>query len=198
MSKNETTEVAETEVEDNTAEIRDGFDAAVAADKDEDAIKLDMISSGASFKNVTRLYNQFMIDSGLAISKADKAELVEGALSGLDFSDEEGFASAVEAIQDAIEGSTDRSAAALVRSYAKKNDLESYSKPKGQGGTRSTFRSEFYAFLRGNPGMTEAEATAYIMGTDGNAETSVNVQKHISVHLGVWGVVNGIYTDLAA
>ena len=197
MSKKENTEVAETEVEENL-DIRVAFDAAVTEDKDEDATKLDMISAGASFKNVTRLFNQFMIDSGLAISKSDKAELVEGALSGLDFSDEEGFATAVEAIQEAIEGSTDRSAAALVRSYAKKNELESYSKPKGQGGTRSTFRSEFYAFLRGNPGMSESEATAYIMGTDGHAETSVNVQKHISVHLGVWGVVNGIYTDLAA
>ena len=57
------------------AAILEAFTASVEI-KEEDAVKMDMISKGATFKNVTRLYNKFMIDAGLAISKSDRSQLI--------------------------------------------------------------------------------------------------------------------------
>jgi len=196
MSEVEDIVTEEVEVEENETHnaIVEAFDSAVAAEQSEDEIKMAMIAAGATFKNVTRLYNQFMIDAGLAISKEDRAKLVEDTLEGRDLSEEEGFDEAVAALVEAVKGATERSAAALVRSYAKKNELDVFVKPKGAGGNRTSFAGQFYEFLAGNPTMTKEEATAYIMGEGDHADTSANVQKHLSHYVGIWALVNRIAT----
>lgn len=154
--------------------------------KSEDEVKMDMIAAGATFKNVTRLFNQFMIDAGLAVSKEEKSEIIDSTLAGLDFSTEEGLQGAVAALIEAVPNSTERSAASLVRSYAKKIGVEVYSKPKGKGKGKSGFANKFYDFLVANPAVTLEEVTAYVMGTEGNEETSANVQKHIAHYLNIY------------
>ena len=120
-------QVEEVNVEEVT---REAFDVAVEENKGEDEIKLDMIQSGATFKTVTRLYNQFMIDAGLAISKEDRNNAIAEALEGKEFGSEEDFDLAVDSLVVSVKGTTERSAAALVRAYAKKNDLTYFTKPK--------------------------------------------------------------------
>lgn len=187
------TEEAVETVSDTEIEIREAFDSAVEAGKTEDDVKMAMIGAGATFKNVTRMYNQFMIDAGLAISKADRDEIVQNVLEGRDLSTEEGFDEAVVSLVEQIQGSTERSAASLIRAYAKKNELEVYAKPKGQGAGRPGFAGGYYDFLAKNPGCTEQEATDYVMGENGNEETSENVKKHLSHYLGIWKLVNTIH-----
>ena len=68
--------------------IRAAFDAAHAAGKEEDDIKLDMIGAGATFKNVTRLFNQFSVDAGLTVSKEEKDQILLDVLNGADLADE--------------------------------------------------------------------------------------------------------------
>lgn len=172
--------------------IRASFDEAVASESDEDDTKMAMISGGATFKNVTRLYNQFMIDAGFAISKEDRNQIVADTLEGRDFETEEDFTAATTALVEAVKGATERSAASLIRAYAKKAELPCYVKPKGEGAARPSFASSFYDFLVSKPSMTKEEATAYIMGEGDHADTSDNVQKHLSHYLGIWGLVNKI------
>jgi hypothetical protein len=191
MSEVNTPEVFEDADIDATAEIRESFDAAIADEASEDDIKMSMIGAGATFKNVTRLYNQFMIESGLAISKSDRNELVEDTLTGKSFAEEEDFNSAVDELMEVVKGCTERSAAALVRAYAKKNELDVYAKPKGQGGNRVGFAGKFYEFLL-QP-RTEVEAKAYVMGTDGHVETSPNTQNHLSHYMGIWKLTSQIH-----
>jgi len=176
---------------DVTAEIREAFDTSIADEAKEDEIKMNMIGAGATFKNVTRLYNQFMIEAGLAISKSDRNELVEDTLAGKSFAEEEDFDAAVLELMEAVKGCTDRSAAALIRAYAKKNELEVYSKPKGQGGSRVGFAGGFYDYLV-QP-RTEEEAKAFIMGEGGNAATSDNVKNHLSHYMGIWKLTSQIH-----
>lgn len=164
------------------AAIRTSFDTSVAEGASEDDVKMAMIAGGASFKNVTRLYNQFMIDAGFAISKEDRDNAVAESLTGRDLETEEGFVEGTAAVMAGVKGATEKSAAALVRGYAKKNELPCYVKPKGEGAGRSGFASTFYTFLT-EASRTVDEATAFVMGTDGNAETSANVQKHKSHYL---------------
>lgn len=173
--------------------IRAAFDAAHAAGKEEDDIKLDMIGAGATFKNVTRLFNQFSVDAGLTVSKEEKDQILLDVLNGADLADEETFNAKVEELMSRLSGSTDKSAAALIRAYAKKNGIEAFKKAKGGTGEAKTgFAAKFYDFLVANPECTVAEATAFIQGTDGHEETTENVKRHQSHYLAIHRLVNRV------
>lgn len=168
---------------DELVEIQSAFDQGYEDDKEEDAIKLDMIGAGATFKNVTRLFNQFMIDAGHAISKADKDAIVEETLLDADLSDEEAFMQAVDALVENLDGSTQRSAMSLVRSYAKKNEMEIWTKPKGEVGSRPSFVRSYHNWIVANLDATEADAIAYVNGEGDYADTTDNVKRHLSHYL---------------
>lgn len=183
-------EVVTEEIEDTENEIRNAFDEAITAEKEEDDIKMAMIGAGATFKNVTRLYNQYMIDAGLAISKADRNQIVEDVLEGCDLDTEELFDAAVNALVESIKGATDRSAASLIRAYAKKNEIEVYVKPKGEGGSRNPFVRIFHEQLIENPKMTEDELKAIIEGLDPDHQT--NPTRWFSQHNNIRKTANAI------
>ena len=173
--------------------IRAAFDAAHAAGKEEDDIKLDMIGAGATFKNVTRLFNQFSVDAGLTVSKEEKDQILLDVLNGADLADEATFNTKVEELMARLSGSTDKSAAALIRAYAKKNGIEAFKKAKGgTGEAKPGFAAKFYDWLVANPTSTVAEATAFIQGTDGHEETSENTKRHQSHYLAIHRLVNRI------
>lgn len=173
--------------------IRAAFDAAHAAGKEEDDIKLDMIGAGATFKNVTRLFNQFSVDAGLTVSKEEKDQILLDVLNGADLADEATFNAKVEELMSRLSGSTDKSAAALIRAYAKKNGIEAFKKAKGGNGeAKPGFAAKFYDWLVANPTSTVAEATAFLQGTDGHEETSENTKRHQSHYLAIHRLVNRI------
>ena len=178
---------------DLEALICDAFNAAHAAGKEEDDIKLDMIGAGATFKNVTRLFNQFSVDAGLTVSKEEKDQILLDVLNGADLADEATFNAKVEELMSRLSGSTDKSAAALIRAYAKKNGIEAFKKAKGgTGEAKPGFAAKFYDWLVANPTSTVAEATAFLQGTDGHEETSENTKRHQSHYLAIHRLVNRI------
>jgi len=190
----EVNEVAEEEVD----EIRPAFDDAVAEGKGEDDVKMAMITAGASFKGVTRLYNQYMVDAGFAVSKEEKDEIVGKILTKASALDqEEGFKKVIAAIVDKAAGVNEKSAAALIRSWAKTQDpaIECWKKPKGTGEGRTGFKSKFYAALVANPAMTKEEVTEYLKTAEG---TSANIQKRESVYQAIRGLANDIHANKAA
>ena len=67
--------------------------------------------------------------------------------------------------------------------YAAK-DITAAIKDASISAVKVGFASEFYAFIAEELRTTE-EATAYIMGTDGEKETSKNVKKHLSHYLAI-------------
>jgi len=184
--------VIEEEVNETEVAIGEAFTAAVDDEQDEDSVKMAMIQAGATFKNVTRLYNALMIDAGLAISKEDRTKAIDDTLEGRDFSSEEDFNSAVEDLVGAVKGSTERSAAAMVRAYAKKNELEAYTKPKGTGGNRSGFATKFYAWLSEEP-RSVGSVKDYINGEGDHEDTSDNVKKHASHYVAIGAMAEKIW-----
>lgn len=183
-------EVEEQEI-DPKENIRIAFDEAVGEELDEDSAKMAMIGAGATFKNVTRLYNEFMINAGFAISKADRNQIVEDTLEGRDFETEEDFEAAAKALEEAIAGSTLRSAGALVRSYAKRSEIPCYAKPKSEG-IRSNFHDRFCSFLESDPQMSQDAAVAFINGENGHQPTSENIKKKSARYIREWEMVNKI------
>ena len=175
------------------AKLRATFDEGVVAGKEEDAIKLDLISAGATFKNVTRLFNEFMVAGGHTASKEERDQKVLAAIGDNALSTEEGFTAAVAALVASLQGSTEKSASALIRAAAKKQGVECFKKAKESSGESKTgFAAKFYDFLVANPTCTKEQAVAFIQGTDGNEETSDNVKKHQSHYLAIHNLVNRI------
>ena len=176
------------------AAILAAFTAGIDSNFDEDSIKLSMINSGASFKNVARFYNKFMIDAGLTVSKADRDVIVADQLTGLSFAEEADFDTAVSYLLATLDGSTQKSASALVRGFAKKNDLPFFVKPKAVGGDgqKNTFVHKYYDWLASKPSATEAEAHSFIFGEDGYAPTSDNVKNYEKMHQNVRALANRI------
>lgn len=174
--------------------IKAAFQSAFSEDAQEDEVKMAMITAGAKFKNVTRLYNQFMIEDGHAVSKADKDNAVAQLCEGQDLTDEVVFNGIIADLVANVQGTNDRGAASLIRAYAKKNEVECYKKPKGEGSGRSGFASQLYAFVGGSEARTKEDVTAFVNGDGDYADTSDNVKKHLSHYLSIHALVEAAVT----
>lgn len=164
-------QVETTETDDLMNAIREAFDVGQDNESDEDTIKIEMISAGATFKNVTRLYNEFMIDAGLLASKEDKEKSVASAVSENNVSTEDGFNKAVESITADLESVNERGAAAMIRAYCKKNSTECFKKPKSEAtrNTKDGVNQKLIDMMVDNPNITEKEISDFIdtYGTNG-------------------------------
>lgn len=178
--------------------LRAVFDEEHAKGTAEDGIKMAMVMAGATFKNVTRLYNEFMISAGHVASKDEREQIVLSAVEGKALDTEDGFNQAVQAIVVGLKGSNEKSAASLVRGHAKKLGLTVYKKEResltGRAG-RSGFTEKFYAYLRANPACTKEQATAFVTGKEGCEETSENTIKRLPHFLHIWQLVSDVYNQ---
>ena len=191
-------QVTQEEVDELEVAINEAFEAAIQSGKTEDDVKLAMIGAGATFKNVTRLYNAFMIDAGLAISKADRDLAIAGIVGDPALLiEEEHFDSCVAQIVEQIKGATERAAGAMLRSYAKANGAECFKKTKEATGARqSGFRANVYNLFIQNPDLTEAELDRF---ANEEAETSLasdNDRKQLSHYHGLRKMVNAVAARL--
>jgi len=169
------------------------FESGIERGLEEDDIKMKMIGakSAANFKNVTRIFNQFMIDTGHAISREAKTEIVEKHTDGADLAAEEGFNEAVKAIAAEATGVSEKSAASLVRSWAKKAEVECFSKPKGSGAIRNPFVTDFHAALIANPKMDENGLKQVIANLE-DEKDRVNPTRWFNQHNAIRKMVNQI------
>ena len=176
----------------DTTKILEIFNQGMEKEAPEDDIKMKMIGakSVANFKNVTRFFNQFMIDTGRAITREAKATIVSENCDGADLADEKGFNEAVKAIAKAATGVTDNSAASLVRAWAKKAEVECFAKPKGTGAVRNPFVTNFHDALVANPKMDEAGLKAVIEALE--PQNRVNPQRWFNQHNAIRKMVNKI------
>ncbi len=181
-----------TEEERADTKIYNAFVDAVEAEKSEDEVKMAMIQAGCPFKKVAKLYNDYLVESGMANSKEERQQLLDKTLGGKDLSEEKVFTKAVATLIEKGKNINEKSAAAMIRGWAKKNDVECWAKPKGEGSGRTGFASLFYDWLLDNPKCTKEEASAYIQGKNGNPATSDNVKRHESHYLGIAALVNKV------
>jgi len=175
--------MSETEVSQEDLNIRAAFDDNTGAD--EETVKMAMLQAGAKIKAVTRLYNQFMIDSGMMASKEEKDTALDAACTDVDLTDEDNFNSAVDSVVDTVTGATDKSAATMVRAWCRREEVECFKKVAGE--RRSGFRFKFYDALKANPAMTSAEAKTF-----GDTEGSENDKKAFSHYQAIRQLVNDI------
>ena len=186
----EEVESAQAEEDATTLEIKEAFTEGLDSDMEEDDIKMKMIQAGATFKNVTRLYNQFMIDAGLAISSSERKQIVDETLSGRDLDTEEAFDQAVADLVEAVKGATERSAGALIRAYGKKEDVEVFAKPKSESSPRNPFVQNFHSALIENPMMTQKELKDLISSLD--PQHQVNPMRWFNQHDNIRRTANAI------
>lgn len=193
-------EVLETEVEAEEVETEEeapddievAFDEAVAADKSEDEVMLSMIEAGATFKNVKSRYNALMVDNGFLDSRAEKQEIVKKTMEGRDLTTEEGMDGAVAALVEALKGVTDKSAAASIRQYAKKAEIDVYKKPKGEGAGRSGITSQFHDWVIAQVPVSDKDVAAWI-----EANGTENTKRHSKTYLGQAHLANRAFNKVS-
>lgn len=193
------------EVNELEAKLSQVFKYGIDNGKTEDDIKMAMIKEGATFKNVTRLFNKFAVDFGLVMKKEDKDAAVQAACEGNDLSTEDGLNDVIDDLMGTITGSNEAAVLRLIRAWAKKQDpeIEVFKKAKGGGGGRSSgFRAKFYEMLKANPKMTADEVDAIISekpeGDDPKAPNKSgatgNDRAHLTHYQGIRQLVNDIVT----
>ena len=167
--------------------IQQAFNAGVEDSSDIEAIKFAMVNAGAKFSNVNKLYKRMSIEAGLDLSKADRDSKVASLLEGQSFVTQEGFESSVKMVIADVPGMTPQRAALAVRSYAKKNELDIYKAPKGEG-SRSSFVANFHNYMVDNtPFPSEEQARAYI-----EEHGTVNAKKRVAKLMLEWSMANRI------
>lgn len=195
MSENQV-EAEATEAKNEADAISEAIQSAFSIGQEEgltdDQIKYNMIGAGATFKNVTRLFNELMVEAGLAEDKSTRDEKIAAILESADVSTEEGFNEAVQQIMEDCVGVVERSAAGSIRAYCKKNDKPVFIKPKGEGSNRESFIGRFYAWLIENPKVSEAECHDFLFGLNGHPATSENVKNYERMHQNVRKLVNDV------
>jgi hypothetical protein len=172
--------------------IQNAFSLGQAEGLTDDQIKYNMIGAGATFKNVTRLFNELLVEAGLAEDKGTRDEKIAAILKDADVSTEDGFNAAVQQIMEDCVGVLEKSAAGSVRAYCKKHSKEFWTKPKAEGPTRESFIGRYYAWLIENPTVSEEECHKFLFGKDGYPETSDNVKSYERMHQNVRKLVNDV------
>lgn len=192
---NDTSPEEETE-EPEVNPIEQAFQDTLEANANatEDQIKLAMINAGASFKNVGRLFAQCMVDGGYAMSKDEKDDMIKKLMEkdSVSIATENGLVAAVEKIVGSGVNIDRKQATSIIRSYAKKNDIEMWKKPAGTGGGgRVGFRDVFFKAVRADPTMSE-KALDELMTI--SPESSDNVRKQKPW----WNAIRKLANEIAA
>ena len=160
--------------EENNAAIREAFDAATADGKNADEVKVEMIKAGCQFKDTGRLYKEWGIETGIVVDAKERTAKVDDVMSSQgDLDTEDGLSAAMEAIMDDINGTNEKQAGALIRAWAKKNDVDVFKKPKGGGGVRkSSFIFVLIERLLDNPSMDESTFDELVAGAETKAAST--------------------------
>ena len=188
----ETQEQEATEVDQRLEAIKAAFtNASNTEGLDEDGVKLRMIQAGAKFAEVTRLFNLFMVEFGFTKSKEEKQSVLDDVLTGEDLTHEATFNACSEKIMEQLEV-TDKSANAMIRQWAKKNDVE-YFKPVKEAKEVSNFDARLYAWILDNLDETVEAFEAHLVevGTD-------NTLRFKAKHIALFGFAQSIKSKYAA
>ncbi len=179
--------MSQEEISSEELVIKQAFIDGINSSKEHDAIKIAMIGAGASFKNVNRLFNAFMIEDGHIVSKEEKDTILSEVLDGLDLTDSDTFESAIVELAQRLQVS-ELSSVASIRQWAKRNDLPFYKKAKAEStGERSNITSRIFNWIIENPTANEEALVEFLkeVGTE-------NTLKHTSLYKGILGIANKI------
>ena len=188
MTDQNTAEVIELE----TDPIQLAFSAGVEEGSDEETIKMQMVQAGAKFTNVNKLYRKFSIDAGLDMSRQERHAKVAEIAEGYDLSDEDTVGQLCEQIESSIPGMTPQRAHSALKTYAKKNELKMFTRPKGSG-PRTGFLTQFIEWMFAGEGVpSKEEAEAYI-----SENGTANAKKRMERTLAYWEVANRAYSKFS-
>lgn len=184
------TETTETEVDLAFEAIKVAFQTEMAKENpDEEAVKMAMLMAGAKFANVTRYFNQLMVEFGFAKSKEERNDILDKLLTGLDLTVESSFDEAVIKAGEAL-GVNERSAGTSVRMWCKKNEVEFFKKPKSEPGEgRDSFSDKMHKWILDNIDATKEQFIEFF-----DATASDNKAKFKNRYISLYDFVQKIKT----
>ncbi len=148
--------MAESDVVTNI--IKEGL----AADKSDDEMLVQIISSGITFKKAGRMFKSAMETGGHRLTAKDRQAATDKILADSEF-DPDSYADVQEAattLKAAIKDTDDRAALVCIRKYAKEHEIEM---PKAVRATRRRgIRSKIFEWIVGNPSSSNEDLVAHV------------------------------------
>lgn len=159
-----------TQTEQATKIIEDG----VKADKTDDQILVDMVNSGIGFKVAGRMFKQIMEEKGFRVSAKTRQEQGFDILKKMKFKPNseswETVEPAIEKLMEGVPDTNEQQAIAVIRKYAKANELVlPKAPPKAKGGKG---KAAIQDYMVKNPLATKAQFTKF-MSELGKNETVI-------------------------
>jgi hypothetical protein len=108
----------------------------VTAGKSDDDMLLEIVNSGVSFKNATKVFKMVMEEKGYRVSAKERKEEAAKILAdgNFDLTTADGVNTAVDALVVGVADTNEKSAIGFIRSYAKANEISLPKKEKGSAG----------------------------------------------------------------
>lgn len=188
FNENGVTKMSEENTEVNVEEIAsqiitDGFKEGMA---DDDILVSLIAVDGISFKQAGTMFKKLTETLGLRISAKDRKEAGFEILVGLEFAPEDydGVLAGRDAVMEGVADTNENQAMAVVRGYAKENELDLPKKAKGGGGNRGGGGkiAKCVEWANANPESTEVEFLEFV-------GTIVESEKQISKYTFVYNIV---------
>lgn len=162
----ETNEVEEVTVTDLDIAI-ETLQPMIDAGESEDEMGVALVRKGYKFNRAGNLVKQALESLGIKVSAKERFEAVKELLVAMAFAptswDEVDACAA--SLADEVKATSKSQALSAIKRFAKENDIELPSKPKGAGGggSRTSAWDIFFSWAKQNPTATEADITAFVI-----------------------------------
>jgi len=176
--------VAEQNTPTETQKVEEIVKAGIAAGKNDDAMLIDIVQAGVSFKRASKLFKQVLEAQGVRIASKDRNTQAGEILAAMDFNPQNAadVEAAVKEIEAKVKDTNAKQALTAVKKYAKEHQIELPKTVKGQRGV-SGFRSKVFDWILANPNGSVAELKEFIA----SMEKPESIQKRF---VGIYDLVH--------
>jgi len=140
--------------------VKKGFEA----NKDADAIQVDLVKAGLKFKQAASMFKKIAEQEGFKISAKERNEKAKELLGDFVPKSWEDVEKSVKHLTENIKDTSEPQALAVLRKICKDAEVEFPKKPKGAkgGGGPRGFKAEVYKWMLENPKATKKELEKFL------------------------------------
>lgn len=146
----------------DTAIVEEVCAAGHAAGKSDDEMLIEIVGRGVKFALAGKLFKQVMEAKGFRVSNKDRAAKAEQLLSGANLDNAEAVEATVESLVKNLPDTNEKQAKAILRKFAKANEIELPKAEKGSKKSVGGFRGKLFKWMIANPTADAAALTAFV------------------------------------
>lgn len=151
----------------DSQKVREIVEAGHKADKSDDAMLVEIVNAGVSFKSAAKLFKSTMEELGYRVTSKDRAESCRKVLADADFKPEtyDDVNKMAEKIANDVADTSEKQAVAAIRKYCKEMEITIPKAPKKAKSATGGYKAKAYAWMVENPLETTDAFCDYMIKT---------------------------------